>query len=631
MWDATSLVTVSDSFIFWQSKSMRYAFAAALLFLSQGTAQATCNAAACSISANNACDFPYCAGGASGVCTHTTSGVVCGSNCCLNADQSGAMTAPSHTPPNSTPDCIPTPSGNFCTYTCDGGFTDCGDSNCVVLGSGQGAACCTGSTCGSVPNGGFNCTNHACARYCNGGYHDCSGSCADNNSTNSCGSSCSACPTPANGSATCNGSSCGIACNGGFHNCTGSCVDNTSVNNCGGSCSACATPPSGHGHSACDGSSCSIVCDGGYHLCGGDCTANTDPAYGCGASNCVACAAPTGLPGQASCNGATCSMTCNGGGYLCGTQCIANGTCCNNASCSAGPACYQANGTCSGVGGTCTYALANGQACNADSSKCTPNDYCMNGSCVADTAHQVTCTPVDCHSAPSCNASTGNCDSTPLTGTTCGNTGCFNTVATCNNGVCQGAVPKDCSSGLPQCKVGVCDSNTGNCGSDNAANGTTCTLADLCQENGQCSGGTCVGTPKSCTTSNICKVSVCDSTDGVCKDQNAPAGTSCDKMDPCSQHGSCDDSGNCVAQTVVDGTPCTNTGCDSAACVAGTCTCPVSDDLAVPADLSVAPPHTGKNKSSSCAIAPVPSYTPLMLVFTCLLALAIRRRSTRAR
>ncbi len=51
---------------------------------------------------------------------------------------------------------------------------------------------------------------------CASGFHDCAGSCVDDTSTESCGTSCDPCPTTENGSATCEAGVCGLSCDQDF-------------------------------------------------------------------------------------------------------------------------------------------------------------------------------------------------------------------------------------------------------------------------------------------------------------------------------------------------------------------------------------------------------------------------------
>lgn len=101
-------------------------------------------------------------------------------------------------------------------------------------------------------------------------------------------------PSCSPGSKLCNDScipdsdSCDGVCPGGSHDCEGVCLDDDSTQSCGASCTACAEPPS-NGYATCDGTNCGIDCDSGFHACGDICVTNgtpgtafVDPVYGCG-------------------------------------------------------------------------------------------------------------------------------------------------------------------------------------------------------------------------------------------------------------------------------------------------------------------------------------------------------------
>jgi hypothetical protein len=254
----------------------------------------------------------------------------------------------------------------------------------------------------------------------------------------------------------------------------------------------------------------------------------------------------------------------------------------------------MASGTC--TGGTCAYNYANGVACNADSNKCTPNDSCLNGTCLADTAHKVTCIQTDCHAAPTCNPTTGNCDAANLAdGSPCGQTGCFSPGSTCNGGACMGT-PKDCSEVTAQCQAGVCNAADGSCTTTNLANGSACQASDKCLIDTMCSGGTCVGTPKVCVPSSPCRTSACNPSTGDCEDTPRPAGSPCSLTDSCNQDASCDANGECVGSPIVDGTPCT-ADCGSGMCVHSACDCG-KPDQPVGNDGSTTP--TPKPKGKGC-------------------------------
>jgi MYXO-CTERM domain-containing protein len=197
----------------------------------------------------------------------------------------------------------------------------------------------------------------------------------------------------------------------------------------------------------------------------------------------------------------------------------------------------------------------------------------------------------------------------------------------------------DCSSLDNQCQAGLCDPNkagtgTQKCAGENVANGTLCALADKCQLEAACNGGTCVGTPKDCSTTTPCRVASCNSSTGACEEDVAPVGTSCNTPTGCTQNAACDATGNCVGTTVPDGTPCDAAGCTtSAACVTGTCTCLDRPDFGgdpLPADPADGPDASVTETPSGhgCAMGGATrAPSALFVVFALILVVARRRRA----
>ena len=114
---------------------------------------------------------------------------------------------------------------------------------------------------------------------CDPGFHSCGGSCVDDRSLDSCGTSCTACPVTANATAaTCDGTSCGLQCDTGYHICSGGCVSGTSAQSCNMSCTPCTAPIGGS--ATCDGTSCGGSCPSGQKLCLGACIAMSTACSG---------------------------------------------------------------------------------------------------------------------------------------------------------------------------------------------------------------------------------------------------------------------------------------------------------------------------------------------------------------
>jgi hypothetical protein len=312
------------------------------------------------------------------------------------------------------------------------------------------------------------------------------------------------------------------------------------------------------------------------------------------------------------CSGSGCAYKCDSGYKACAGACIANAACCGSDDCKTPPnGCYKATGSCNA--GSCAYAYNDGATCDADHDACTPNDSCLSGACVADTAHLVVCLQRECHSAPTCNKTSGNCEDMVTSGA-CGGNGCT-PAGTCSNGQCStGSQTKDCSSQDAVCKVGQCNIATGDCAAVNQPNGTTCAAADRCIAQPACNGGTCTGTRTECTPSGACRVADCNATTGGCEETVAPVGTSCSMDGSCIQNPSCDATGNCVGSPVADGSPCDNEKCtQSAACAAGVCVCLENPDFGSgpvanpPADMAETPPEDPQAPSGGCSMTGTPN------------------------
>jgi Immune inhibitor A-like, MAM domain len=214
--------------------------------------------------------------------------------------------------------------------------------------------------------------------------------------------------------------------------------------------------------------------------------------------------------------------------------------------------------------------------------------------------------------------------------------GLFCTVSdTCQSGACTGGPPNDCGTPAGECEAVTCDESSQTCSTAAANEGGGCTPVDLCDTNGSCTNGLCVGTtidclfapvpnechiascnpmngmcepepdpttagqpcvdendlcsdgntcgamgacsggaPKDCSALDVgCTVGVCDAMNGTCVGQAVPMGGVCsDGIGPC-ETGSCDASMNCVAAPVMNGTPCDDfsTCTSNDACSAGVC------------------------------------------------------------
>lgn len=249
-----------------------------------------------------------------------------------------------------------------------------------------------------------------------------------------------------------------------------------------------------------------------------------------------------------------------------GLFCTVDDTC-KNGSCIGGP-----TNDCGIPGDACTAVVCDelsktckkqpqddGTPCKTDD-LCAVHAQCKNGLCIG--------TPKDCFFAPMpdechvgvCNPTTGKCDPVPGNdGKPCPNDGDLCMVdKTCQNGVCQGGKPKDCSKLTNDCNNGVCDPATGQCVEEPIP-----------------PGGKCLDATDECNTG------ICD-LDGTCKPVPTPGVACASATDDCNA-GTCDETGQCIAAPKNEGGACNdgNSCTVNDTCKQGICAGTVSGDYVV--------------------------------------------------
>jgi hypothetical protein len=391
-----------------------------------------------------------------------------------------------------------------------------------------------------------------------------SGYCVDGVCCNSpCGAGpCDACSVAAGAVAdgvctNVNGVACsdGNACTGGDVCVSGACVGQSTID-CGpapdachdapvcvpatGTCTVAAIKPNG---TACnDGKACTTndTCQNG--ACTG--TAIVCPAPGACQYAVVCdpstglCPAPTSKP-----DGTACS---DGNACTLGDTCQ-GGVCKGQSSvvCPLPDQCHTA-GTCNPTTGTCSNPIkANGAACE-DGNPCTSNDTCQNGACQAGSA--VVCTAPDaCHLPGNCDPKTGACVNAPTKadGTACSDGNACTSGDACQAGVCTPTSSITCAP-PDQChQPGTCNPATGTCTYAAKPDGTACDDGNACTVSDACQSGTCNGTALSCPPAGACQIAgVCNSATGICAYAAQADGSACDDGDACTTHDTCQ-SGTC--------------------------------------------------------------------------------------
>ena len=218
-----------------------------------------------------------------------------------------------------------------------------------------------------------------------------------------------------------------------------------------------------------------------------------------------------------------------------------------------------------------------GTACD-DGQFCTIDDVCDNGVCAGKTPNRCGAAANPCL-AVICYEDSKSCDVTPANdGATCTPTNLCQVEGVCHVGDCVGE-PKDCSfSPLNECNTVACDPATGMCKGtpDPKKDDAACLLTgDLCSVNTTCKTGQCGGgTPKDCSAFDIgCQIGVCDATTGFCGPVSAPIGTTCTEGIPACHVGACDAKGACAPTAAPDGIACNDhNACTKAdTCVASAC------------------------------------------------------------
>ena len=181
-----------------------------------------------------------------------------------------------------------------------------------------------------------------------------------------------------------------------------------------------------------------------------------------------------------------------------------------------------------------------GTTCD-DGNACTQTDECQSGACVG--SNPVVCSALDsCHAVGTCDPATGTC-SNPVApdNTPCSDDDLCTQQDACVAGACVGSNPVTCTA-LDAChSAGTCDATTGTCSNPVAPDNTPCSDDDLCTQQDACVAGACVGSnPVTCPYASKCLVQgVCAPTTGLCSDASDCSSCGDGQMDPGEE---CDDS-----------------------------------------------------------------------------------------
>ncbi|GMV43166.1 MAG: hypothetical protein AMXMBFR64_48820 [Myxococcales bacterium] len=219
----------------------------------------------------------------------------------------------------------------------------------------------------------------------------------------------------------------------------------------------------------------------------------------------------------------------------------------------------------------CKFSAVTGTDCD-DGNACTTPDKCQSGTCVGTA---VNCNDNNPCTNDSCNAATGLCQNTPVSGS-CNDGNACTTSDTCTSGVCQGTAVT-CNDNKV-CTTDSCNPATG-CvftplTGQGCNDGQNCTINDACD-----ASGNCAGTPKDCDDGNVCTTDTCNSTNGNCQSANNTVacddGTACTSGDVC-KNGvcagtaiTCNDNKTCTTDTCNPATGCVFTPQPGQSCTDG--------------------------------------------------------------
>jgi hypothetical protein len=254
-----------------------------------------------------------------------------------------------------------------------------------------------------------------------------------------------------------------------------------------------------------------------------------------------------------SCTGAPNGTACSDGNSCTQSDTCQGGVCTgsNPVVCTASDQCHTA-GTCDPSTGICSNpSKSNGTACN-DGSACTQTDTCQSGICTG--SNPIVCTASDpCHTVGPCSPATGVCSNpTKANGTACDDGNACTQTDTCQSGACTGSSPIVCTASDTCHLAGSCNPATGVCSSLVKANGSSCSDGDACTQTDTCQSGICTGSnPVVCTPSDQCHTAgTCDAATGICSNPSKPDGTICSDGSACTRSDTCE-SGVCIGSNPV--------------------------------------------------------------------------------
>ena len=252
---------------------------------------------------------------------------------------------------------------------------------------------------------------------------------------------------------------------------------------------------------------------------------------------------------------------------------------CTLTSCVAGACVVVLDSLCECASDADCADLDDDDACNGVVVCDATADDPLEWSCVLDASAVPVCdTSEDGECAiTECVAASGECELVPRAdaspcddGDVCTNHGA------CTDGACESGAALDCDDGNP-CTTDGCEVDAGGC-ANTPSGACDCDLAadcvafddgDLCNGTLTCVAGACMPDPESVPApcpglTNECAVNACEPSTGECVEQSVNDGTPCDDGDACTSAGTCA-AGSCQAGPALDcddHNTCTLDSCD---------------------------------------------------------------------
>jgi len=182
-------------------------------------------------------------------------------------------------------------------------------------------------------------------------------------------------------------------------------------------------------------------------------------------------------------------------------------------------------------------ACTTGDKCQSGVCVGTSPNVNDNNACTADSYNPTTCAVVHTKLTNACCANgvvitTNLCctNGTPKTnGTFCNDGNACTQTDSCQAGVCVGSNPVVCTASDQCHTAGTCNTSTGACSNPTKTNGTFCNDGNACTQTDSCQAGVCVGSnPVVCAASDECHtVGTCNTSTGLCSNPLKPQGTFC--------------------------------------------------------------------------------------------------------